>query len=124
MEVCADLVLGVPQSAIEEDARRVTRYAIRGEERILPARFEVPTKAHTRDGQVSPAIGDPERAEIHVAGGPAVGGDDRIGRSGIAVADHETVDRRHAEPLDLDPIFYPGRHRPVERTIGHRQGIV
>ena len=92
----SSLRLVVPERPVVTDARLVSLDPVGLEEERLPPVAEVPVQAHAADGEVRPAVGDPEGAEVDVARPAAVVADDRVRCARVTVADDEVVAARRA----------------------------
>jgi hypothetical protein len=79
----------IPEKSVVADAFGVRIRAVGVEEVLLPARAVVPDRAQGGDGQIGPAVGNTQGAEIDVSGPATVVADQRVRRARVAVADSE-----------------------------------
>ncbi|MFE3905679.1 hypothetical protein ACFXPY_36745 [Streptomyces sp. NPDC059153] len=79
---------------VVRDPLRAGADSVGFEQWSLPARAAVPPCAPGGDGEVGPAVGDAEGAEVDVADAGAVVAAQDVGRAGATVADDESADGR------------------------------
>ena len=114
--------LEVPEGSVVPNPFLVRYDAVGLEELVLVPLTEVPVEAERGDRQVGPAITHREIAEVDMSRPCPILGDEGVGRAGVAMNEHEFL-QRGARPERRRSAIDPSLRGPLGREVVDVEGV-